>query len=131
MNCVEVVEWIYENGSGKILDRGMLQKAVGLCSTTGATLVTATVDRLARNVQTTLRVVDSVEVLVAEFPWLDIKTADGKFVLSLFASVAAWYADKQSEKMKFVEMRFQMHQISLKCQMKKERSGMKVFSEIR
>ena len=98
----EVVEWVFENGSGQTSHRELLMKAMRICAERGATLVTATVDRLARNVRTKLKVTDSVEVLFADFPTLDANNADGKIILSLFAFVAAWFSDKQSEKMKAV-----------------------------
>ena len=43
-----------------------------------------------------------VDVMFADLPHMKPTSADGKLVLSVLASMAAYYGDKQSEKMKAV-----------------------------
>ena len=71
-----VVEWVYENGSGRKVVRSALQHALASCTKNNATLVTATIDRLSRRLPTTLKVLDNTDVLFAEFPEIDRRSAE-------------------------------------------------------
>ena len=56
----KIAEWIFENGSGRKVQRDALRYAIDQCKGHNAKLVTANVDRLARSVQTTMKVVEAV-----------------------------------------------------------------------
>lgn len=53
-------------------------------------------------VGTALRVIQQTNVVFADQPSLNQKTADGRLMTNLQASISAYYADTQSEKMKKV-----------------------------
>jgi DNA invertase Pin-like site-specific DNA recombinase len=65
----QLVEEIVEIESGKRDDRPQLARALDLCRAWRATLVIAKLDRLARNVEFTARLMNSgVEFVAADFP---------------------------------------------------------------
>jgi DNA invertase Pin-like site-specific DNA recombinase len=86
--------------SGRKADRPRLAEALAFCRKTGATLLVAKVDRLARNLPFLRSLIDSgVDVVFCDLP--DIPTgAVGKFMLSQLALVAELEAGLISERTK-------------------------------
>lgn len=79
-----------ETESGKRTDRPQLAAALAACRATKATLLVAKLDRLARNAEFLLSVVNGAGdagVVFCDLPQLPSGPA-GKFVLTLFAAVA-------------------------------------------
>lgn len=85
--------------SGKRNDRPALTKAIHSARVTGAVLVIAKLDRLARNVQFLLALVDGgTDVAFGDLP--KIEGAMGRFVLTQMAAVAELEAGLASERTK-------------------------------
>lgn len=84
----KLVEEITEVESGKRNDRPQLERALRACRLHQATLVVAKLDRLARNQQFLMSLVDSeVDVVFGDFP--DIPPgAMGRFIIQQMAAVA-------------------------------------------
>lgn len=75
--------------SGGKTNRPELNKALDLCKQTGAVLVVAKLDRLARDVKLILSIVDSgIGVRFVDLPELDTASPVGRFMLTMMASVA-------------------------------------------
>ncbi|AWV23291.1 DNA-invertase [Roseomonas mucosa] len=88
--------------SGKINDRPQLQAALALCRLTGATLVVAKLDRLARNARFLLNVVEGSGeggVVFCDLPQLPPGPV-GKFMLTQMAAVAELEAGLISQRTK-------------------------------
>lgn len=85
--------------SGKRADRPELAKALTHAKLTGATLLVAKLDRLARNVRFLHSVLESgVEVAFCDLP--QVKGAMGKFIINQMAGVAELEAGLISERTK-------------------------------
>ena len=87
--------------SGKMDARPELAKALALCRLTGATLVVAKLDRLARNVRFLLEVIEGsgkAGVVFCDLPQLSGPT--GRFVLQQMAAVAELEAGLISQRTK-------------------------------
>jgi len=94
-----VAEFV-ETESGKRNDRPELQKALKACRVHKATLIIAKLDRLSRNQQFLMSLVDSgVEVLFCDLPQLPTGAA-GRFMLQQMAAVAELEAGLISERTK-------------------------------
>lgn len=75
--------------SGAKRDRPELAKAIAECKQTGATLVVAKLDRLARDVQMILSIVDSgVVVRFVDLPEINPTDPTGRLMLTMMASFA-------------------------------------------
>lgn len=99
-NGWEIVGEFTEVESGKKNDRPELEKALGACRLHQATLVIAKIDRLARNQQFLMGLVDSgADVVFCDLP--DIPPgAVGRFMLQQMAAVAELEAGLISERTK-------------------------------
>lgn len=94
-----VVEFV-EQESGRKNDRPELAKALAACRVHKATLLVAKLDRLARNQQFLMSLVDSgVEVLFCDLPQLPAGAA-GRFMLQQMAAVSELEAGLISERTK-------------------------------
>jgi DNA invertase Pin-like site-specific DNA recombinase len=88
--------------SGKRTDRPQLDAALGLCRLTGATLIVAKLDRLARNVRFLLSVVEGTGdagVVFCDLPTVP-PGAMGKFIVTQMAAVAELEAGLISKRTK-------------------------------
>ena len=88
--------------SGKRADRPQLAAALALCRLTGATLIVAKLDRLARNVQFLLSVVEgtgTAGVVFCDLPTVP-SGAMGKFIVTQMAAVAELEAGLISKRTK-------------------------------
>ena len=75
--------------SGACSTRPELAKALAACKQHKATLVVAKLDRLARDVQMILSIVDSgINVRFIDLPEIDPSSATGRFMLTMMASIA-------------------------------------------
>jgi DNA invertase Pin-like site-specific DNA recombinase len=87
--------------SGRKGDRPELTKAIAQCKATGATLIVAKLDRLARDVKLLLGFVDAgVRIRFIDLPDIDTGTATGRLILSVMASLAEFEARRISERTK-------------------------------
>ena len=87
--------------SGGKKDRPELAKAIAQCKATGATLIVAKLDRLARDVKLLLGFVDAgVSIRFIDLPDIDTGTATGRLILSVMASLAEFEARRISERTK-------------------------------
>lgn len=87
--------------SGRRADRPELAMALDYCRRTGSTLVVAKLDRLARDVQMILSIVDSgAKVRFVDLPDIDATTSTGRLILSVMASLAEFEARRISERTK-------------------------------
>lgn len=93
----EVVAWHEEHESGTRADRPELEKALTLCELTGATLLTATLDRLSRDVMFLETVKRRCEAGGFGFKCADMPDADS-FILGVMAQVAAYERRRISER---------------------------------
>jgi len=94
-----VAEYV-ETESGRKADRPEMLKALASCRVHGATLIIAKLDRLARNQQFLMNLVDSgVDVLFCDLPQLPAGAA-GRFMLQQMAAVAELEAGLISERTK-------------------------------
>lgn len=85
--------------SGRNADRPELAKALAEAKRTGAVLVVAKLDRLARDVKMILAIVDSgVSVRFIDLPDIDTATATGRLILTVMASLAEFEARRISER---------------------------------
>jgi DNA invertase Pin-like site-specific DNA recombinase len=76
-----------ESGSKK--DRPELAKAIAECKATGATLIVAKLDRLARDVQLILSIVDSgIVVRFVDLPQINPTDPTGRLMLTMLAAFA-------------------------------------------
>lgn len=88
-----------ETESGKRADRPQLRAALDRCRRTGAVLVVAKLDRLARNARFLLELLDSgVQIEFADLPQLS--GPQGKFLLASMANVAELEAGLISQRTK-------------------------------
>lgn len=88
--------------SGKLADRPQLDAALALCRLTGATLIVAKLDRLARNVRFLLSVVEGTGdagVVFCDLPTVP-PGAMGKFIVTQMAAVAELEAGLISKRTK-------------------------------
>jgi DNA invertase Pin-like site-specific DNA recombinase len=93
-------EPVVEVESGRAVDRPKLREALALCRRTGATLLVAKVDRLARNLPFLRSLVDhGVDVAFADMPNVP-SGAVGRFLLSQMALVAELEAGLTSDRTK-------------------------------
>ncbi|HYC06217.1 MAG TPA: recombinase family protein [Azospirillaceae bacterium] len=89
-----------EQESGKRNDRPELGKALALCRATGATLVIAKLDRLARNAAFLMSILDSgVDVRFCDLPSIPAGPT-GRFLVQSMAAVAELEAGLISERTK-------------------------------
>lgn len=80
--------------------RPVLEDALRYCKRTGATLVVAKLDRLARNTRFLLGIVESgAKVVFCDLPNVT-PDANGKFILTIMAGVAELEAGQTSERVK-------------------------------
>jgi DNA invertase Pin-like site-specific DNA recombinase len=94
-----VAEFV-EMESGRKADRPELAKALAACRVHGATLIIAKLDRLSRNQQFLMGLLDSgVEVLFCDLPQVPAGAA-GRFMLQQMAAVAELEAGLISERTK-------------------------------
>lgn len=85
--------------SGRNADRPQLAAALAEAKRTGAVLVVAKLDRLARDVKMILAIVDSgVSVRFIDLPDVDTTTATGRLILTVMASLAEFEARRISER---------------------------------
>ncbi len=76
-----------ESGGNK--DRPELAKAIAQCKATGATLIVAKLDRLARDVQLILSIVDSgIVVRFVDLPQINPTDPTGRLMLTMLAAFA-------------------------------------------
>ncbi len=81
--------------SGRSRKRLGLREAVNYCKDTGATLVIAKLDRLARDAEFAFNIVNSgIGIYFCDFPQMNT------FLLGIFASYAQYEAEKISERVK-------------------------------
>lgn len=85
-----------ESGSrGKLHKRVKIQRAVQHCKETGATLIVAKLDRLARDVEFTMSVINSgIDVMFCDFPH------SGKLVITIVSAVAEYEREMTSKRTK-------------------------------
>jgi DNA invertase Pin-like site-specific DNA recombinase len=87
--------------SGGNRNRPELNKALAICRKTGATLVVAKLDRLARDELLILTIIESgVLVKFLDMPDIDTSTAVGRFMLNSLANVGAFEKRLISERTK-------------------------------
>lgn len=87
--------------SGRNADRPQLALALAEAKRSGATLIVAKLDRLARDVKMILAIVDSgVVVRFIDLPDIDTGTATGRLILTVMASLAEFEARRISERTK-------------------------------
>ena len=85
--------------SGRNADRPQLASALTEAKRSGATLIVAKLDRLARDVKMILAIVDSgVRVRFIDLPDVDTSTATGRLILTVMASLAEFEARRISER---------------------------------
>jgi DNA invertase Pin-like site-specific DNA recombinase len=85
--------------SGRKADRPQLAAAIAHAKQSGAVLVVAKLDRLARDVRMILSIVDSgVSVRFVDLPDIDTSTATGRLILTVMASLAEFEAKRISER---------------------------------
>lgn len=85
--------------SGRNADRPQLAAALAEAKRSGATLIVAKLDRLARDVKMILAIVDSgVSVRFIDLPDIDTSTATGRLILTVMASLAEFEARRISER---------------------------------
>jgi DNA invertase Pin-like site-specific DNA recombinase len=97
-----LLQELVEVESGKVSDRPQLARALALCKITGATLVVAKLDRLARNARFLLAVVEGTGeggVVFCDLPTLPAGPV-GKFMLTQMAAVAELEAGLISQRTK-------------------------------
>jgi DNA invertase Pin-like site-specific DNA recombinase len=98
-NWVLVTEYL-EKETGKRTDRPELLKALKHCKLTGATLIVAKLDRLARNAHFLLGLLkEKVPVVFCDFPQIPAGPA-GEFMIGMMAQVAQLEAGLISERTK-------------------------------
>lgn len=91
----EVLAEFTEIESGKKSNRPELQKAIALCKSTGATLVVAKLDRLARNVLFTATLMESgVEFVACDMPYAN------RLTIHIMAAMAEDEARRISQRTK-------------------------------
>ena len=91
----EFVEVETGKGSAPLAKRPQLREALALCKRTGATLVIAKLDRLARNVHFVTGLMESgVEFVAADMPKAN------KVMLQMHAVMSEWERDQISERTK-------------------------------
>lgn len=85
--------------SGTKADRPELAKALAFCRANDDVLIVAKLDRLARDVQVILSIVDSgAKVRFVDLPDIDATTSTGRLILSVMASLAEFEAKRISER---------------------------------
>lgn len=85
---IEPISEFVEVESGRHNDRPKLKEALGLCKSTGAILIVAKLDRLARNVSFLTSLLDSgQEIVFCDFPNCN------KMVLSILGAIAQYEAE--------------------------------------
>lgn len=89
-----------EIDSGKKANRVELTKAVSEAKKNKAVLLVAKLDRVARNVQFFLELLDTVQIEFTDLPNLSNGTSDSRLVLTQLAAFAEWEASKISERTK-------------------------------
>lgn len=95
-----LVKEFVEIESGGKADRPQLKQALNECRKSGATLVFAKLDRLARDTKLVLEIADSqVPVVFCDFPNIP-EGAAGRFLLTMLASVAEFERRRISERTK-------------------------------
>jgi DNA invertase Pin-like site-specific DNA recombinase len=95
-----LIDAFVETESGRRNDRPELARALALCRVTGATLVIAKIDRLARNAAFLMGLIDSgVDVLFCDMPQVPAGPT-GRFILQQMANVAELEAGLISERTK-------------------------------
>ena len=81
--------------SGRKTDRPKLKEALTQCRTTGATLIVAKLDRLARNVSFLSNLLESdVEIVFCDFPQAN------KMVLHILAAISQYEAELTAQRTK-------------------------------
>lgn len=81
--------------SGRKTDRPKLKDALALCRTTGATLIVAKLDRLARNVSFLSNLLESdVDIIFCDFPQAN------KMVLHILAAISQYEAELTASRTK-------------------------------
>jgi len=94
----ELIAEFTEVESGRMRNRPELEAALELCQAEGATLVSAKLDRLTRNVRFLCEVLESrVPVIFCDMPQMH-NPAQSKMVLQLMATVAEYEAELSSER---------------------------------
>lgn len=100
----EIVKEFVEVESGTKGVRPVLEEALFLCRTTGATLVVAKIDRLYRNVYFTAKLMESnVNFVCCDMPFAD------RMTIQLFAVLAEWEARRISERTKAAMEQVKIH----------------------
>ena len=100
----EVVAEFHEVESGRKADRPQLAAALAMARQTGAAIVVAKMDRLARDAEFVLRLSREANqngmggFLFCDLPDIDATTAMGRMVLGVMASVAEFEAKRISER---------------------------------
>jgi DNA invertase Pin-like site-specific DNA recombinase len=96
----DLLQTFVETESGRRKDRPELIQALALCRVTGATLIIAKLDRLARNATFLMALIDSgVDVLFCDMPQIPAGPT-GRFILQQMANVAELEAGLISERTK-------------------------------
>ncbi|WP_434617416.1 recombinase family protein [Azospirillum sp. B2RO_4] len=91
----QIVETFVEVESGRNSDRPQLQRALHLCKLTGATLLIAKLDRLARSVAFIANLMESgVEFVAADLPYAN------KLTVHILAAMAEYEREAISERTK-------------------------------
>lgn len=87
--------------SGRKSDRPKLAEALAFCKQNDDVLIVAKLDRLARDVQVILSIVDSgAKVRFVDLPDIDATTSTGRLILSVMGSLAEFEARRISERTK-------------------------------
>lgn len=88
-----VTEYV-EVESGRKKDRPKLKEALDLCRKTGAILIVAKLDRLARNVSFLSNLLDDVEIIFCDFPQAN------KMVLHILSAISQYEAELTASRTK-------------------------------
>lgn len=87
--------------SGRRTDRTKLKEALALCRESGAVLVVAKLDRLARDVNLILSLVDSgVPITFLDLPDLSADPIVGRLVLTIMAAIAEFESRRIGQRIK-------------------------------
>ena len=93
-DTIPIIEFI-EIESGRKKDRPKLKEALDLCRKTGATLIVAKLDRLARNVSFLSNLLESdVEIIFCDFPQAN------KMVLHILSAISQYEAELTASRTK-------------------------------
>lgn len=106
---IEIVDYVIESKSAKSLNRPELQRALGLLESGAADgILVVKLDRLTRNVRDLGELIeryfsDGKHALMSVNEHIDTRTASGRLVLNILASVSQWEREAIGERTKEVK----------------------------